>query len=254
VTKYTLFSQTGGGTLTSDANDYTMGVQFSVSQACTLTGIWWYSVSGATALPGTIALYSVSGGGSGTLVHSETPSWSGAAGSGWVNAEFSSPPSLTASTNYKACVGISGVAGNWYSSTSNYWSSGAGSGGITNGPLSAPNNAGGDGGQDTFHAGATLTYPATSFSAGNYWVDPEVQPSGAANTATGSLTVTPAFAVKKAEAHVQAMTVTPAFALVKAEGHKQALTVTPVFSALGVKNFGKGGTPDRHHRRSWNPR
>jgi hypothetical protein len=79
-------------------------------------------------------------------------------------------------------------------------------------------------------------------------------PGGTPHTATGSLTVTPAFAVKKAEAHVQAMTVTPAFSLVKAEAHKQALTVTPVFTALDVKNFGKGGTPDRHHRRNWNPR
>jgi hypothetical protein len=79
-------------------------------------------------------------------------------------------------------------------------------------------------------------------------------PTGTAYTRTGSLTVTPAFSVKKAEAHVQSMTVTPAFALVKAEAHKQSMTVTPAFSVTDIKNFGKGGTPDRHHRRSWNPR
>jgi hypothetical protein len=77
---------------------------------------------------------------------------------------------------------------------------------------------------------------------------------GTPHTSTPSLTVTPSFAVKKAEAHVQAMTVTPAFAVKKAEAHVQSLTVTPAFSVTDIKNFGKGGTPDRHHRRSWNPR
>ena len=66
------------------------------------------------------------------------------------------------------------VGANFYGSTANYWTSGAGGAGITNGPLSAPNNAGGDGGQDTFNQSATLTYPLTSFNATNYWVDPEV--------------------------------------------------------------------------------
>jgi Concanavalin A-like lectin/glucanases superfamily len=75
---------------------------------------------------------------------------------------------------------------------------------------------------------------------------------GTPHTATAALTVTPAFSLVKAEAHVQSATITPAFTVKKAEAHKQAATITPVFTALGVKNFGKGGTPDRHHRkRSW---
>jgi hypothetical protein len=77
---------------------------------------------------------------------------------------------------------------------------------------------------------------------------------GTPHTATGSLTVTPSFSLVKAEGHVQSAVVTPAFSMKKAEAHVQAATITPVFSALGVKNYGKGGTPDRHHRRSWNPR
>ena len=75
MTAYTLFGQSGGGTITVDDNAYTFGVQFSVSQAATLTGIWWYSPSGAGALPTVIALYAVTGT---ALVHSETASWSGA--------------------------------------------------------------------------------------------------------------------------------------------------------------------------------
>ncbi len=175
---YTLFGQEATGTtVTSDHTSYTFGVQFSVSQAATLTGIWFYSASDADtgSLPATIALFAVTGQ---SLVHQETATWSGAAASGWVRAPFSSPPSLTASVSYKGAVlGTSGV--NWYSATSHYWDSGAGSGGITSGPLSAPNNAGGDGGQDTFNAGGSLTYPDTSFNAANYWVDVEVSAAAA---------------------------------------------------------------------------
>ena len=173
MTSYTLFSQGAtGASLTSDANPYTFGVQFSVSQpSLTLTAIWFYSAATAASLPATIALYVVSGQ---TLVSSQAATWSGAAASGWVRAAWTSPPALTASASYKACVFDSaGVGPGWYSATANYWSSGPGSGGITSGPLSAPNNAGGDGGQDTF-ASPSLAYPASSFNAGNYWVDPEV--------------------------------------------------------------------------------
>lgn len=178
MTVYTLFGQAATGTaLTVDPTSYTLGVQFSVSQpGATLTGVWFYSAATAPVLPQTIALYAVSGA---SLVHSESASWSGAAGSGWVRAAFASPPSLTSGTSYKACV-LQNTGANWYSHTSNYWDVGAGSGGVTNGPLSAPNNAGGDGGQDTFTQSAVLSYPVTSFNATNYWVDPEVTASTAA--------------------------------------------------------------------------
>ena len=175
---FTLFGQPAspaGAVLANDTNPYTLGMQFTCSETGTLNGIWWYSIFGALNLPTSIALFQVSGGGSGTLVHSETATWSGAAASGWVLASFSSAPSLTAGQAYKGCVLNTDVAAqNWYSSTSHYWDTGAGAGGITSGPLSAPNNAGGDGGQDCFNASATLAYPATSFNAGNYWVDVKV--------------------------------------------------------------------------------
>jgi len=173
VTVYTLFGQEAtGSSLNSDTDYYTMGVQFSVDvSGATLTAIWFYSASGAGVLPQDIALFAVSGQ---SLVHTESASWSGAAGSGWVRAPFSSPPALTSGVSYKACVIENTGDFEWYSATGAYWSTGAGSGGITSGPVSAPNNAGGDGGQDTFNNGATLTYPDTSFNAANYWVDPEV--------------------------------------------------------------------------------
>jgi hypothetical protein len=175
VTVNTLFGQAGGGTLAADTGNYTMGAQFSVSQSgCTLTGIWFYSAALAGNRPSVIALYAVSGA---TLVHQETPTWSGAAGSGWIRASFSSPPSLTSGTNYVAAVFCSPGGVNWYSSTAHYWDSGAGSGGITSGPLSAPNSAGSVNGQDVFHSGAQA-FPGTTFNATNYWVDPEVTSPG----------------------------------------------------------------------------
>jgi hypothetical protein len=173
VTVYTLFGQGATGTpgVTADPTPYTMGVQFTVSvSGGTLTAVWFYSDTGAGELPENILLYAVSGG---TLVHAEAASWSGAAGTGWIRAVFASPPSLTSGTAYKACVDNATVVSNWYTHTSNYWDTGAGSGGVTSGPLTAPNNAGGDGGQDTFST-SVPAYPNTSFNAANYWVDPEI--------------------------------------------------------------------------------
>jgi hypothetical protein len=170
---FTLFGQVLTAGLISDASAYTFGVQFKVTTSGVLNGIWFYSGPGAGVLPTTIALYSVSGGGSGTLVHSEVASWSGALASGWVLASFASPPSLTAGQAYKGCV-FSNAGIFWYSAVSHYWDTGAGSGGITSGSLVAPNNAGADGGQDTFTTPGPLAYPATSFNAANYLVDVKV--------------------------------------------------------------------------------
>lgn len=175
MTAYTLFGQPPSpAALASDTSDYTMGVQFSVSVPCPLTAVWFWSAAGAGALPETIALFAVSGQ---SLLHSEAASWSGAAGSGWVRAPFSSPPALAAATAYKAAV-FANSGEFFYSGTSHYWdTSGPGAAGITSGPLSAPDSAGADGGQDTFTVGSALAYPATSFGAANYWVDPEITAS-----------------------------------------------------------------------------
>lgn len=186
MTAYTLFGQPASpSTLTVDTTAYTFGVQFQVDEACTLTAVWWWSPPGAGALlPTEIALFTVSGQ---ALVHSESASWSGAAGSGWVRAAFTSPPSLSSGVAYKACV-LGGGGDNWYGSTTHWWDTGPGAGGVTSGPLSAPGNAASDGGQDSFNVGASLTYPSSSFNAANYWVDAEVQPSAgpsAASSGTG---------------------------------------------------------------------
>lgn len=169
---FTLFGQPASpGPLAADAAFYTLGIQFSVSRAAQLSAIWFYSGAGALALPTIISLFTVTGA---ALVHQEAASWSGALASGWVRAPFSAPPFLAAGTAYKACI-TQPTAVNWYSHTTGdtYWTTGPGSGGITNGILSAPNNAGASPGQDSFINSATLAYPTSGFGA-NYWIDPEV--------------------------------------------------------------------------------
>lgn len=174
MTSYTLFSQAAptGNYNFGAVSGLTVGVEVDVSAACALNGIWWYSPSFATVLPGTIGLFTVSGS---TLVHSETPSWSGAAGSGWVFAAFASPPALAASTAYVAAVFYSGNLA-WFSPTDTYYTTGAGSGGITNGPLTAP---GGSGKQGWFTNGTgSISYPSnTALDGENWWLDVQVTPA-----------------------------------------------------------------------------
>lgn len=177
---YTLFGQTGGGALVSDISDYTFGMQFTLSQSASLTGIWFYSASGAASLPAACCIYTVTGAAQVVGTVNNSPTWSGAAASGWVKCTYNGSVTLNASTNYKVCVYDPGGS-NQYSATAHYWDSGAGSGGLTSGIITAPNNAGADHGQDSFvNPSGGLVYPNASFNAGNYWVDVEVTTASAA--------------------------------------------------------------------------
>lgn len=188
MTTYTLFQQNITASLNADTLGYTLAVQFSVTQNnLTLTSIWWYSAPTVTVLPTTIALYTSSG----TLVASQTPTWSGAAGSGWVSANFTTPPALLTGTNYYGCV-FYGGGSPWYTSIDNYWSTGPGANGITNGPLTAPNSNNSVVGQDPFSPVSTGVHvPTQSNTSRNYLVDVAVTTTGGTppavvtNAATG---------------------------------------------------------------------
>jgi Domain of unknown function (DUF4082) len=173
VTAYTLFGQSGGDTVTSDGSAVSLGMQFSLSQPAALTGIWFWSPPGAGSLPDACVIYLVSSATqvAGTL--SSSPSWSGAAGSGWVKATYDGSVTLAAGVSYKVVVHHA-FGSDFYGATSHYWDTGAGQNGQASGIITAPDNAGGDGGQDTFTAGNSLAYPSSSFGAANYWVDVEV--------------------------------------------------------------------------------
>ena len=106
-----------------------------------------------------------------------SPSWSGAAGSGWVSCAYSGV-TLPAG-DYKVAV-FYGGGSKWYQVTTSYWGSGGpGASGITAGPLTAPGpSAATSPGQGTYNPGS-WAYPQSYGSGGNgenYWVDVEVTP------------------------------------------------------------------------------
>jgi hypothetical protein len=172
VAAYTLWSQTGGGTLAADTASYTLGTEFSADRPVVLTGIWFYSASSAVSLPSQCVIFDLNTGAQvpGTL--NTSPSWSGAAGSGWVKCAYNG----TVEIGYRGyVVAVLGGGSNWYSTTSPYWGTGGpGVSGAANEPLSARPNTFALNGQSVKHAGASLTFPATSATGTNYWVDVEV--------------------------------------------------------------------------------
>jgi len=170
VTSYTLFRQSGGGALDSSTGGYTLGTRFSVSTTATLAAVWHYSQASDVSLPGIAAVWNQ---GTTTVVAStSTPSWSGAAGSGWVRCPLSA--SLAAG-NYVVSTTGKNDGQTWYSITF------SDPGAITNGPLSCPD-------QPCYYDGTgdgVLRYPASAFGADNIWVDVEI--SVAAASASGLL-------------------------------------------------------------------
>ena len=112
MTTYTLWATNSisGGTVTTDNTAYTLGNQSSLSEDCTLTGIWWWSGTGAGDLPSACAIYAVSGETVVSGTEDDSPSWSGAAGSGWVKCSYDGTVTLLASTAYKTCVLLPGTS------------------------------------------------------------------------------------------------------------------------------------------------
>ena len=166
------------GGVNSDTAGYTLATEFQLSQSCTLDNIWFYSAPGAGTLPSQCGIWSVSSQSviSGTV--NASPSWSGAAGSGWVSCSYSGV-TLPAG-DYKVAV-FNGAGSKWYQTAIGYWgSSGPGASGITSGPLTAPGDSQASSpGQSTYHSGS-WAYPGTYETATpgeNYWIDVEVTPS-----------------------------------------------------------------------------
>lgn len=166
------------GVASGDTVGYTLATEFQLSKSCTLDKIWFYSSSGAAALPTRCAIWSVS---SQTVVSgtdNTSPSWSGTAGSGWISCAYNGV-TLPAG-DYKVAA-FYGGGSKWYQVTVNYWGSGGpGANGITAGPLTAPGlSSATSPGQSTYNPGS-WAYPQTYGSASNgenFWIDVEVTPS-----------------------------------------------------------------------------
>lgn len=158
------------------ANEFTLGCEFSLSQACAISNVWFYSPATVTILPTAVGVYQVS---STTLVaSSNSPSWSGAAGSGWISTPLAG--SLSAGTKYKVVVLGGDNTNIWNAAVANYYSTGFGASGLTSGPVSVFSNATADSpGQQSYNLGAAMTYPATNAGPFSYGLDIEVTPQAA---------------------------------------------------------------------------
>lgn len=178
MTTYTLWSQAAQtGTTSGVGNAGTIGLHFTVSQAATLNGVWLYSASGLTQLPTAIGLFNFS---TQALIHSETvSSWSGAAGSGWVYAAFSSPPSLVTGTDYLAGAFRNDAANGWFCYIQPYtWP-------VTSGIITAPKDTStGQGWYD--HTTTGISFPTSQLAGYNWLVDVSVSTSSSPVTSTGS--------------------------------------------------------------------
>lgn len=190
----------GGVSVVTDG--YNMSVQFSLSESCNLSKIWFYSApakfggAAAVALPTRCAIWDtttqtvVNGTDINGVTWKKTDGTNASAGDGWVYCDYSSANVvLDPSKNYKSSVWYVGGSV-WRTVVDTYWSTGYGQNGITQGPLSAPNSSSSINGQDSW-SGPNLAwaYPSSFSSPENDWVDVEVTiPS---DTASGSMSLGP---------------------------------------------------------------
>jgi hypothetical protein len=178
----------GPQTSADSAVNYVVATEVHFSQPCILNNIWYYSPPGVNQLATECGIWDIS---TQELVAGGTsPSWSGPAGSGWISCAFTGVTLPVG--EYKVAV-YNGAAtpDPWSAKQLEYWNTGSGKNGISNGPLYAPSLAGastaqiyqGSGqepGQCTFAVGPPNQYPDLYVDgiAQNYWVDAEVTPVG----------------------------------------------------------------------------
>jgi uncharacterized protein YjdB len=136
-------------------NPVELGVKFQSDVTGTITGIRFYK---AAANTGTHVgnLWSSTG----TLL--ATATFTGETTSGWQQVVFSTPVAITANTVYVASYHVNG---GHFSADVNYFAST----GVNNAPLHALANGTSVNGVFAYNAGSV--FPASSWSASNYWVD-----------------------------------------------------------------------------------
>lgn len=193
MTDYRVWPATNGPN--ADAGDpaspINLGLIFQVSTTCWAKAIHFYR--GALTVNGPVK-------GRIFLVSSETVVAGTAvdftlSGTGWQTANLATPVQLTANTSYKVAI----HSDDNYTGTSGYWATGAGVGGITNGPLTAPDAGGAPLGLGPIQQGSFRStsdpdlYPNSYFQGGNYWVDVTVTDVDPSSSHVGTGTAQVAF-------------------------------------------------------------
>ncbi|HEV2412228.1 MAG TPA: hypothetical protein VGS28_00275 [Candidatus Saccharimonadales bacterium] len=194
---YRLWPNNGGSQhLTSgdSAVNYVVGTEIDVSTPVTLNKIWYFSPTGTAQLATECGVWSTTT--QQLVAQNASPSWSGAAGSGWVSCSFNGaviPPGKYRVTVYNGAA----TPDQWSAKSLYYFLSGwslrgdfpvcDGASGITSGPLYAPDvanaqtanyyqQAGSGPGQAIFAVGPPNAYPNLYVDDlfQTYWVDMEV--------------------------------------------------------------------------------
>ena len=98
-----------------DPEPQSFGTEFKLSQACTLNKLWFYSPPSVTQLPTACRIYEISTQAIVAGTDSESPTWSGAAGSGWVACDY-----LYRRDEHEATIYYSGEVFGRKSATSRY--------------------------------------------------------------------------------------------------------------------------------------
>ncbi|GAA2760804.1 DUF4082 domain-containing protein [Actinopolymorpha rutila] len=160
-------SQTPGTLAEADTVPVELGVKFRADQDGFITGIRFYKGPGNTGTH-TGSLWNAAG------TRLATVTFTGESTSGWQQANFATPVTVTANTTYVASyyapVGR-------YSADVGYFASGS----TVNSPLTALQD-GGDGGNGVYRYGTGGGFPNSTFQSTNYWVDVVFNPSGTDTT------------------------------------------------------------------------
>ena len=125
------------GSISNDTGQQTTGTEFWLSEPCRLDNIWLWSPPGATVLPSRCAVFNVATQAVFSGTDNSSPSWSGAAGSGWVACSYAGSGVVLPTGKYRVAV-YSGGGAKFYQEDVDYFSSGPGTKNIVNGPLTLP--------------------------------------------------------------------------------------------------------------------
>jgi hypothetical protein len=148
-------STTPSVTSANDANSIELGVKFTSTVSGYITGIRFYKGSANTGTH-VGSLYDATG----DLLAQVT--FTGETGSGWQQANFSTPVAITAGTTYVAA---------YFAPNGGYAVDSAGLGSsVSNGPLTAL-SSGISGGNGLYQYTSSSAFPSDTYNSNNYWVD-----------------------------------------------------------------------------------
>ncbi len=167
-TTYSLFSasSTPAQTGLNDRQQLELGVKFQSNVAGQITAIKFYRSPGDSG-QNVVDLWTATG------TKLSTATFTNTSATGWQTVALPNPVTIAANTTYIASYHSTGN----YVATDGYFSSP-----VTNGPLTAPSNAGAGGNGVYAYGGSATTgvFPNATFDSANYWADVVFKPQLAA--------------------------------------------------------------------------